>query len=205
MKSSLIFSMCLCLLAGGAAAQDCIDDDPDGVGIYFDEVATECMPGSTGMVQFTAYLVLTNMTGADVEAWVLSVGIEAEEEGLVLDDWQVRGLGMNLLTAPEFAVIHPTPLPGGPAVVLAEVTMLHIRGIVHFYLAPVDGVPGLFYSPGDTKCGDKPEDPGDQGGDCDIQMHPSSGSFDLPVACINCNDVIPTAGSRWGSVKALYR
>ena len=70
------------MLVGHAAAQ--LDQDPNGIGIYFDEEAIVVAGNSDGTSSVTAYLVLTNPTETGhLFFWACTVRPEDQGSGSV--------------------------------------------------------------------------------------------------------------------------
>ena len=209
MKTTLATLAAFCLTLTGPAFANCIDPDPDGVGIYFDEGATECMimeptPGET----YTAHVILTNMTGAQVVAWGAKVTVSDDRQRgpAAITEWRFPTPSRNAFTEPDFAVLPDVPLPYDAAVVLASFDYLYEGGVVYFHLGPPLAEKAMLYNQGAATI-DRESCCSDQGDpyNCYLVMWPSSGSFDLPVACIGCFDVVDTESTSWGSVRTLFR
>jgi len=170
-----------------------VDTGPDGVGVYFDAAATQAWAFAAPFQPVTAYLVITNpgsaagVAGAEVRV-AITGGLELSHAyacaPLIVDDW------------PCARFLCPTPLVQAPAVVVASIQVMATApgGVVEFRLGPctpslLPGTPS--WLPGDAPAAPRP-------------LNVSSGAYDLPVARINGEPVVPAGGATWGAVKGLY-
>lgn len=195
---NMLLALSVLLLVGTAFADT--DNDPDGMGVYFDTAATSiCTVTATPFQLVTAYLIITNpsdpagvsgweanvmSTGAAVApAWVLAAGLDVDGDP---SKFQV-GIG-----------VAPMALPAAPAVVLAtwqgymmspldvqEFTITDVPGSVSF-----DGTPG--YASGS-----------DAG--LLIPLQVSSGFPYTVCAQINACTVVSNEDLSWGQVKGLFQ
>ena len=182
----------LALTAGPAVAQPA---GADNVGIYFDEGATEANLANPTLYGNTfAYLVLSHATGSAVYGWECHVDFVAGSGYSVVTLWHAIGYTGSVWTPPDFAVGLSTPLPWSEQIVLMEITVFYTGGEARFYLAPypVPSLPGQMVYLGDGYPDLRP-------------MYPSSGSFDLPVACLGCEDAVSLENSSWGEIRRWYR
>ena len=186
----------LVILASGASAQ--IDNDPDGLGLYFDQGAT--VVSSTvaeGTESVTAYLILTNPSvGGNLNHWSAGVRTLLGGQG----NAQVTGSptrGYNLaLNMPgsehwvfEVSVGDEIPFPTTRITVLAVIAIWP-----YVYDVPIN----LYVTFGSEFGGY-----GTDIGGADFQ--PSSGSWDLPVAIINGQAPVAEKPQSWGQVKSVFR
>jgi hypothetical protein len=185
------------MIAAGAQAQ--IDPDPDGIGIYFDEGATEhCLFTSVPYQPVTAYLCVTNLSEPlGLDGWEATVIVEGE--GLLTPVWTVLHNGTNFLVPPAFAVGYSyDDCPQGPVIVLIRIDAVvadpSLPVSFRIDAAPTPSIPG--HDPVWEPC---------TGWWFLFPLHQSSGSHLLPVATVNLPDcAVPNAVSTWGAVKALY-
>jgi hypothetical protein len=192
MRTTLILGLVL-LTAGAACAQ--IDPDPDGIGLYFDEEATQACASVAPFTQFDAYLCLTRPSSPNGASGFECRLVEPANVLRVYDS--SNSLGKSVLSPPDYLVGLHAPLPAADVVVLLQLQFLNLQTTTRneFFLAPI-ARPSL---PG-TACYADGADPR-----LLIPMHPSSGSWDLPVAVINGEcDVVANEDSAWGRVKRLY-
>jgi hypothetical protein len=186
MKALFCVTAAFVLAAGNAFAQ--IDPDPNGIGIYFDQAATQAVTTATLPGEIHGYLVATHCT--------LSGQVRYWEGGVVSGDfdWFVGGapvVGQNLAEnmpgsnshAFQVLIDPATPFPVAPVLVLADLLVymytpgphwLYVRG---FYLSA---------------------------GGADTFLYPSSGSEQRPVAVVNGEMPVRVESSSWGAVKNLY-
>ena len=190
-----LLSVILLLSCSVAVGQ--IDPDPDGIGIYFDEEATQNSASAGAGPPVQAYLVGTNLS---------------QEGGIVYWEAMVRAtgdidyvsgsprVGQNVVenmpgsTHCGFIVLNPLdPIPVPGTVVLADMLFGIYSGTVPtwIFVAGYDR-PNPVYST------DSYEGPYHD-------MYVSSGDTDLAVAVINGEAPVPTTKHTWGDVKALYR
>ncbi|MEN8007523.1 MAG: hypothetical protein ABFS42_10935 [Candidatus Krumholzibacteriota bacterium] len=180
------------VLTGTAIAQD-----QDVVGIYFDE------EGLTSTVQ-------TTQSPEDVIAWVILKNISSQSG---LSGFAMKGFwtlpyegpcGDNLL-GPQLGICNIEWIFGAePPVPQAEILPV-VRFQVHV-LAPTERV-DLFIQPLDyppLNYGDAVYEANDGSPGTIIPLHPTSGSYDLPVAVINGGEVA-VKSAHWGAVKSMYR
>jgi len=183
------------LLAATSLAQ--IDPCPDGIGIYFDQEATQVTATAELGETVVAYLIATNPSQVGgLALWEGSVFTPVFEVVI----WGSPSYGINLANnmppgGPSFSflVTPDPPLPAlQPIFVLAtlDVTVwaegpigLHVGG--YSFELPMYRV----------------DDPYGQ----DHSLYPASGSVDLPVAVINGDPPIPVEPGSWGQLKTLYR
>jgi hypothetical protein len=174
-----------------------IDPDPDGIGIYFDEEATQNSASGGAYEWFSAYLVATHLSqeGGIVywEARVRAAGDFAYMNGNVRVgvniDVNMPGSDIWGFIVPIFS--DPIPVPG--TVVLADMNFVIYSGTEPLWIF----IEGYNY-PNPVYQIDSFEGPFQD-------MYVSSGDTALPVAVINGEAPIPTTKHTWGDVKALYR
>ena len=186
-------ALSLLVMNGQAPAQ--VDQDPDGIGIYFDTDATQyCLKYLGGRI--FAYLILTNCSEpSGIGGWAcrMTVTIPA---GNYAYGWDLYGAD-NMSTPPDYVCGLGSAIPYAPAMLLArQECWVHVPDAMTFYIGPVStppiwGYPA--YAAGDDPGRIKP-------------MYVASGSYDLPVAQLNgvCS-VIATEQTSFGHVKSMYR
>jgi hypothetical protein len=185
----LVVLACL-VLAANAFAQ--IDPDDDGVGLYQDQGGTIHCWQADPSVPFTAYIVLTNPTAGGVRGWECKLNYDTVFVFLL--NTVYNGSAVNPCTPPEFCVGLGSSLPVGPAVWLAELTLLLlIPGSQDFYM-DVTSSPTV---PGELVYLDEALAP--------VIMRQSTGGPTIPVANVNGDCPVDADDATWGGVKALYR
>lgn len=180
----------LLLIAAPCLAQ--FDPEPDGVGIYFDEAATQVVTTAPVGSVVQAYLIATNPSQAGgLAMWtsrVDPIGASAMVRGAPMSG---TNIAMNMPGDPgrSFLVGPASPLPPlGPVTVLATLWIDLLE----------EGAVGLLISPTTYRVDDFYALP-------DYELHPSSGSPDLPVAVINGEPPVEAEMATWGAVKSWYR
>jgi len=201
MKISSLLTLCFCLFLArpGFAA---LNDEPDQIGVYFDEEALEVCLDVPASTEFDAYMIITNPSSV-VESGLFAVCTEVPPglEGFLLligRTWPGgcpppidTGLIEPCRLGYAVGCGHPIPPGPGGVVVMTHQYMLLAEMPVDFYLGPGIGLETPIY--------------GGPSGE-EIPLGISSGSPDLPVASINggCT-VVPVETSTFGSMKSLYR
>ncbi len=183
------------LLSLPAPAQ--VDQDPDGLGMYFDTDATQyCLEYVGGEV--SAYVILTNCSEpTSIAGWECHVTYTIPPGNYELGWWLNTIGGENVSAAPDFQVGLPSAMPYSPAILLAVYRMLiYVPDPIVFYVGPCNSptIPGYpAYAVGGDPGRIKP-------------MYVVSGSYDLPVAQLNgvCS-VIATEHTTFGHIKAMFR
>lgn len=192
--TSVITLLGLLLLAPGAGAQ--IDPDHDGIGIYFDEAATQTSATAGVGENVIAYLIATRPSQAGGLAMWEAV-VSASPYAMVQGG---SSLGFNVATnmpgdrVRAFVVFCNAPLPPlQNHMVLATLTVTTLDA------APIDlFVGGYDYAMPSYRL-DEPLSGEDR------FWHPSSGSLDRPVARINGDAPVIVDGTTWGAVKTMFR
>ncbi len=185
------------LLTGAAFAQD---NDPDGIGVYFDmDGLVTCHATAAPFEQVNAYLLATNVSdatgisgweavvtvnGAPVApAWTLAAGLDVDPSDT---GFQV-GIG-----------VAPAALPSAPAVVLATWAgfIMAPTDIVDFTVSDVPGSVSFAGTPGYAS-----------GSDAGllIPFQVSSGYPYVACAQINACDVVANEDMSWSQVKDLFQ
>ncbi|MCP4144261.1 MAG: hypothetical protein GY752_03125 [bacterium] len=198
--SKSILGFCLIVLASCSFAQ--IDPDPDSIGIYFDQEATQVNANVAVGDTVTAYLIATNMSQvgwlAFWECYVVSDASYCE-----INMYCVSHCGFNLAMImpsdcfmgwPFTCSPNPDEFPIQSIMILATFSIAvneegpHAITVVgpEYGLLPYYRVDDMYQSP-------------------DYPLYPSSGSVDLPVAVINGTAPVSSDQCSWGEVKSLFR
>ncbi len=189
-----IFFICCIFIASIASAQ--IDPDPDGIGVYFDEGATEVAITAPVGEPVTAYLIATNPSHAGTLAlWEASVGTSVP---VIMTGHPTNAFNMasNMPGSPGFsfacAVYQPYP-DLQPIMILATLEInVGIEGPIEIFVGGYT-FDWPMYRPDDFEAGP------------DIALFQSSGSPEQPVAVINGPVPVATESQSWDGVKSLYR
>ena len=183
-----------------------IDPDPDMIGIYFDTNAEENCKMIDANVPFFAYLIATNPTPANINAYevgMLNV-VPAGNEGMVfrlasnIADGVVSGVDVGV----------SGPLGGDHIVGLAEplvtspATILHSWQFMMLAIFPMD----MFIFQSSAPSIDDVY-PVLQNADGSIlyTVGQSTGGPDIPVAGVNSECAVAVEEASFGSVKSLFR
>ncbi len=185
-----------CCISIGSAAFAQIDADPDGIGVYFDQGATQVAVTVPVGESVDAYLIATNPSQTGTLAlWEASVGPSGP--GYIVGE---PYNGFNMLTNMpgsghvSFAVGMDVPNPD-----LESITILAVLEITVLEEGPVGIFVGgwsydwPYYRPNDFYHGP------------DTTLYPSSGSSSFPVAMINGAAPVAIDEQSWGGVKSLFR
>jgi len=189
MKMLRFSAIALLLLPAVALAQ--IDRDPNGIGIYFDQAATQVLattdtPSQSNPVTVDAWLIATHCSLiGEVNYWEGGVSLSP------MNGWITGGASWgfnvadNMCCGPNwyFQVLVGETVPVTNPLVLAHLTIgLYEGGPTYLYVAGVHiSVPGT-----------------------GMTLHPSSGAENLPVAVINGEAPVRVVPVTWGAVKDLY-
>jgi len=190
----LLLTLAIVCLTSTAFAQ--VDPDPDGIGMYFDQLGTVyCNEFIGGPVSI--YLVLTNqsvITG--VGGYECHVDVSPLPAGAVFEQgWTLPPTAINVSTAPDFIVGFGTPLPHANAITLVTYGLLVFGpGCVEFNVRASDSG-NLIYADG--------IDPGLL---IPMQVSSDGSPYGAGLNCPGCIDIIiPNDEQSWGQVKNLYR
>ncbi|MBM4131940.1 hypothetical protein FJ250_13100 [bacterium] len=188
-KLALALALTLVALAGTASAADWFANN---VGIYFDEAATSNCGTVAPMTPFAGYLVFTQMTAADINAWE----IQLNYNNVTKLSFMPRGVHVMISPRPGEAMVGlatPAPVVGG-SFVAADLQLVVLNpnpaGIfangVFFHLLDIQ-VPAYTNSQ-----------------DVAYELHPISppGS---PIMTINNGCAIDVEVDSFGAVKSLFR
>ena len=181
-----------------------IDTDPDMIGIYFDTDADNNCLTTPANVPFFAYLITTNPTPANINAYEFgyNIVVPAGMEGMMfrLADTAPTGSvdvgnSSNVLTG-DYVVGMATAYPTTPATVLHTWQYMVLSVFpAEFYIfqSVKPSVPGTF--------------PVLQNADGSIlyTAGQSTGGWDFPVATVNSDCVVGVEDASFGSVKSLFR
>lgn len=183
-------ALLLLLIATPCLAQ--LDPDPDSIGVYFDEGATQVVTTALVEEEVDAYLIATHPTRtgglAMWEAVVVSAGAYAQVWGGPTNGFNTA-MNMPGSSHYSFTVFGNPPLQQlEPITVLAHLTIWPMEaGTIALRLGPTTyRLEDIYTSP-------------------DYPLYPSSGSLDLPVAVINGDPPVAVEMATWGAVKSLYR
>ncbi len=199
MKSVFLLLCILCVAwCGLATAGGQPDNDPDLIGIYFDEQADSfCNENLEGM--FNTYLVLTNLTSPSIGGWEAKITCSG---GGFLASATPRGLAINAGTREdEYIVGLGNPLIANDGLIVVMDISYYILDVLdpfYVYVGPIyyHVTPELLpaYLDGDDMNLAKP-------------LNPSQGSIEDPVlsANDNCTGPVDTEASSWGAVKSIFR
>ncbi len=181
-------------MASTTSAQ--IDSDPDGIGVYFDEGATQVSAAVPNGESISAYLIATNPSQTGTLAlWEASVALS---EGGALSGEPLNGFNMGGTTPGDyhvsFAVGMHTPYPElQPIMILANLTIEVLsEGPINIYVGGYT-FDWPMYRPNDMYHGP------------DTTLFRSSGSPVLPVAVINGENPLANEVQLWDGIKSLYR
>lgn len=172
-----------------------IDPDPNGVGIYFDQGATQAVttapvptpPGTP--VEVHAWLIATRCSLAgQVLSWEGAVRTDDYASMVVGHPTAGQNIAMNMPGSNSWSFnvwIDPQePFVITQTLVLADLAIFLDQGDVATLLF----INGAHIAVSDTG----------------VLLHPSSGAEELPVAVINGAAPVPVAAGTWGAVKSLY-
>lgn len=191
------------LLAAPTHAQ--IDPDPDGVGIYADTGATQVSAMAALGTPVELYVIATNLSEDDIVVWNLRIAYDAGLwAGGITIPYVHHGRflhynpnGISVAVWNDYDA--PSPLGYGPHMHLLTFTAIctdygpqsfYLRNYHHGVIEPYPE----YYSMATI-----------QPGTSMVELHPSSGSFELPVFTFNGEDPIADEVLTLGQVKALYR
>jgi len=194
--TSLKTILVICFISISSATIAQIDPDPDGIGIYFDEGATQVVTTVPVGESVNAYLIATNPSQPGTLAlWEASV--VPSGPGLVVGG-PVGGFNMstNMPGNPSygFSVSMNDPYP-----TLQPITILATLGITVLD----EGAIGLHVFGGGSL--DLPNYRVDDMYGPDNILYPSSGSCNVPVAMINGADPVANEQRSWSVVKSIFR
>ncbi len=177
------------------------NDDPNSLGIYFDQAANQNEAWCTVPGTVTAYLILTNPAVGAVDAWWLGVDFQT-----ISHSYSLAGGGVNRSSYSDpfttmFYVELTTPLVCAGPTVFATFTIgmdpLNTQSCLH-----ITNYIGDYGSP---------DDPGARSNGRTIRFIPSVGLPDYPIVFPTCvagiNRQAPVANevATWGSVKAQFK
>lgn len=203
LKNLIIVGIVITMLASAAIAQ--IDPDPDGIGLYADLAATQTSISVAPFTEFEVYLVATNISEEDIVIWGTEIGWDP---GLLYMDHSfpygnidnhIFFFGTDeadmAIAGSDYSI-----LAYGPNAHLLTISFLFFDNIPHYlYLRPFwyGSGPDTQISYGSKQMHDAYEP--------NIPLHPSSGSFDLPVFVVNGDAPVESESMSFGQVKRLYR
>lgn len=188
-KLALVLALALTVFAGTAFAENWYSDN---IGVYFDEAASSNCGTAESLVPFPAYLVLTQLTSADVKAFEVALTFDNVTQ-LV---FEARGSAVDIGILPgEHLVGFASPLPAvGGAVVVADLTLL----VQNTNPAGIS-VGGVFFHTLSSKV------PAYQGSNTEVRELRPISAADSPVMTINDGCVVGAETTTFGEVKSLFR
>lgn len=164
----------------------------DEVGIFFDQVAEQNCIEAEVYSTLDAYLIILEPSASGgVGGWACYID---SENAMILGVEYSGGGAINVATVPEFVVGLASPLPAGPTVELAKVSvMVSGNEPVGFFLLP------------STMASDLDQPIYADGSDPDIllPLSPRTIGTESLVAGINRPNCIPESAT-WGRVKLIY-
>ena len=191
------------MLAPAALAQ--IDPDPDSIGIYADLEATQVNLMAEAFSTFEVYLIATNISEDDIVNWGLKV---VGDSGLHYVGFSVPQSDVNVTlysTGDEIDIYayknDSSTIAVGPHAHLLTLSFTVMDVDPHnLYIEPwhYNGYyPELYpYYHSSRTWGDLlPQ----------VELHPSSGAYDLPVFVVNGEAPVANESMTMGQVKSLYR
>jgi hypothetical protein len=195
--SYLFVALAFCLAAVPSPAET-IDPDPDGIGIYIDELGEKNYAEAEVGEVVTVNIVATNISVSNMNAWEVRV----EQDGpLTYLGRDIAPEAMSWADWPDFVVGHYEPFPQVDAIVLSSVTFL-VNDAEAGYLYTKNA---KFFGQGGSMGNYLPCYVSTLNPDELRPFFPSSGDPDLPVFAVNDNGPVQTVRVTWDSIKAAYR
>ncbi len=188
-KLALVLALTLVAFAGTASASDWFSDN---VGIYFDEAATTNCGTAAPFTPFPGYLVFTQMTATDINAWE----IQLTYNNVTLLAFTPRGDHVQISPRPGESMVGlaaPAPVVGG-AYVAADLNLL----VQNTNPAGISAA-GVFFHLLDIKV---PAYTNSQ--DVGFELHPIS-EPGAPIMIINNGCAVDVEVDSFGAVKSLFR
>lgn len=188
-KLALVLALTLTAFAGSAFASDWFSDN---VGIYVDEAATNNCITAAAFDEVPAYLVFTQVTAVDINAWEIALTYN----NVTLLELVPRGVHVMVSPRAGEAMVGlaaPAPIVGG-SYIAADLLLL-VKNIlpanvkaagVFFNLLPIR-VPAYT-----------------NGQDVGFELHPIS-EPGAPIFLINNGCVVADETTSFGEVKSLFR
>lgn len=197
-------SVTLMVLFGFAFVQGQVyaTDDPNTLGIYFDEAATINEAWIDVPGQIPAFLILTNPTMATIDGWWLGIDFAS-----ITHSYELTGGGVNMSDVSDpfytsFFVEYPTPRPIGALTVLANLQVgveeINPTACIRIGNNIMDDGYGFQDDPGAIVNGER------------VYFWPSVGWDGMPplwdrcVAAINTEAPVAVEKTTWSGVKALF-
>ena len=204
-NSAVILLTVFFVVIGGTPSNATVNPDPDEIGIYFDTNADSVCMTVAPSIPFSAYLIITNPSSAEVWAIEFSMCTEfiGGDESLLFrlsEIWSAGFIELPVvmdwcLDGRAIGFYEPVPQVGDNVVLVQLQYMLLADMAVKFYIRPhpvetiEDGLPAYE----------------DEGGVV-LTLGVSSGDPNLPVAAVNGEcDVIPVESKTFSGLKCLYR
>lgn len=187
-KLALVLALTLTAFAGSAMAGDYMDN----VGVYFDAAGTQNCGTAAPFTPFPAYLILTQMTSTDVNAWEVALTFS----NVTQLSFQARGSAIDAGINPGEHIVgiaSPLPVVGGN-VIVADLTLM----VMNTNAAGI-GSNGVFFHTLPAKV------PAYQGSTTEVrELHPVTAPGN-PIMIINNGCAVDTETDSFGSVKSLFR
>ena len=188
-KLALVLALTMAAFAGSAFASDWFSDN---VGVYFDEAASSNCGTAAPYTPFPAFLVLTQITAPDVNAFEVALTFD----NVVSLGFAARGNAIDAGILPGEHLVgfaSPQPVVGG-AVVVADLQLM-----VQNTNAAGIGAGGVFFHTLASKI------PAYQGSTTEVrELHPISPAGS-PIMVINGGCVVGAETTSFGEVKSLFR
>ncbi len=188
-KLALVLALTLTAFAGSAFASDWFSDN---VGIYVDEAGTNNCITAAPYTPIPAYLVCTQLTSSDINAWELALTYT----NVTSLSFAPRGSAIDAAINPgEHIVGLASPLTvSGGTVVIADMSLM----VMNTNAAGIKLSNTFFHSlPGKV--------PAYQGSATPIRELHQISAPGSPVITINNGCVVGSETSSFGSVKGLFR
>lgn len=187
-KLALVLTLTILALAGSAMAQEWADN----VGVYFDPAGVQNCSSAAPLTPFPAYVVLSHVASADVNAWELKLlfnnvlQLNLAPRGSAVDVAMVDGEHI-------VGLANPLPVVGG-SVCVADLTLM----VTNSSEAGIS-IDGVFFHTLNRRV------PAYQGSETPVlELRPISAPGN-PVMIINDGCAVDTETSSFGALKSLFR
>ena len=184
------------LSVNGVVAQ--IDTDPDGIGIYFDEMATQVTETAGALEYVEGYIIATNISqSGGIVFWEAYVHVEGAAD-VIGSPVVGHNVHINMPGDPNYHFVVIIDMED--LLIIQEITIL-----AHLNIQVIEsGAPIQLYLTG-AMPSENPYYSIEDYGEPYYDLYPSSGSLQLPVAVINGEPPIAAKDSTWGRLKTLYK